>query len=270
MRIRSVRRARERARVREDNGRREKGKVVYVAALLTRCPGTHCEGSRKSAGQPRRRRERGGASCTAWSPKGRSDDDLSRNADGERSADGAHCFKFSFPFLVARASIPTALQVWTRHVHVHVYLPSRQDAQPQVPWRHNVGGAECGAHTHTNTTPQTSTNTGSIDQKGAGVSTYNKGSRRGCNGDGGALASAGQLDYHRYYALLARLCTTMQGANRQISERRYPQTAEIRLVHRQSEARKQHFQLCSRNIPRTPSLPVRPSILAAAPLYVSW
>jgi hypothetical protein len=31
-----------------------------------------------------------------------------------------------------------------------------------------------------------------------------KGSRRGCNGDGGALASAGQLDYHRYYALLAR------------------------------------------------------------------
>ena len=29
-----------------------------------------------------------------------------------------------------------------------------------------------------------------------------KGSRRGCNGDGGALASAGQLDYHRYYALL--------------------------------------------------------------------
>jgi hypothetical protein len=24
-----------------------------------------------------------------------------------------------------------------------------------------------------------------------------KGSRRGCNGDGGALASAGQLDYHR-------------------------------------------------------------------------
>jgi hypothetical protein len=26
----------------------------------------------------------------------------------------------------------------------------------------------------------------------------------GCNGDGGALASAGQLDYHRYYALLAR------------------------------------------------------------------
>ena len=34
------------------------------------------------------------------------------------------------------------------HVHVHVKLPSRQDAQPQVPWRHNVGGAECGAHTH--------------------------------------------------------------------------------------------------------------------------
>jgi hypothetical protein len=31
----------------------------------------------------------------------------------------------------------------------------------------------------------------------------------------------------------------------------------------------QHFQLSSRNIPRTPSLPVRPSILAAAPLYVS-
>jgi len=28
------------------------------------------------------------------------------------------------------------------HVHVHVKLPSRQDAQPQVPWRHNVEGAE--------------------------------------------------------------------------------------------------------------------------------
>ena len=37
------------------------------------------------------------------------------------------------------------------HVHVHVNLPSRQDAQPQVPWRHNVGGAECGAHTHGHT-----------------------------------------------------------------------------------------------------------------------
>ena len=36
-------------------------------------------------------------------------------------------------------------------VHVHVKLPSRQDAQPQVPWRHNVGGAECGAHTNTDT-----------------------------------------------------------------------------------------------------------------------
>jgi len=55
--------------------------------------------------------------------------------------------------------------------------------------------------------------------------TPDKGSRRGCNGDGGALASAGQLDfidYHRYYAVLARLCTTMQGAYRQISERRPP------------------------------------------------
>ena len=29
-----------------------------------------------------------------------------------------------------------------RDVHVHVKLPSRQDAQPQVPWRPNVGGAE--------------------------------------------------------------------------------------------------------------------------------
>ena len=29
----------------------------------------------------------------------------------------------------------------TRAVHVHVILPSRQDAQPQVPWRHNVEGA---------------------------------------------------------------------------------------------------------------------------------
>ena len=57
---------------------------------------------------------------------------------------------------------------------------------------------------------------------GAAGAEISKGSRRGCNGDGGALASAGQLDYHRYYALLARLCTTMQGANRQISERRPP------------------------------------------------
>ena len=28
------------------------------------------------------------------------------------------------------------------HVHVHVYLPSRQDAQPPVPWRHTVEGAD--------------------------------------------------------------------------------------------------------------------------------
>jgi hypothetical protein len=28
------------------------------------------------------------------------------------------------------------------HVHVHVQLPSRQDARPPVPWRHNVEGAE--------------------------------------------------------------------------------------------------------------------------------
>ena len=28
------------------------------------------------------------------------------------------------------------------------------------------------------------------------VEIVNKGCRRGCNGDGGALASAGQLDYH--------------------------------------------------------------------------
>ena len=27
------------------------------------------------------------------------------------------------------------------HVHVHVYSPSRQDAQPPVPWRHTVEGA---------------------------------------------------------------------------------------------------------------------------------
>ena len=27
------------------------------------------------------------------------------------------------------------------HVHVHVQSPSRQDAQPPVPWRHNVEGA---------------------------------------------------------------------------------------------------------------------------------
>jgi hypothetical protein len=43
--------------------------------------------------------------------------------------------------------------------------------------------------------------------------------------DGGVLSrggvSAGQLDYQCYYALLARLCTTMQGAHRQISEVRY-------------------------------------------------
>jgi len=30
-----------------------------------------------------------------------------------------------------------------------------------------------------------------------GVDCCTSGSRRGCNGDGGALASAGQLDYHR-------------------------------------------------------------------------
>ena len=28
------------------------------------------------------------------------------------------------------------------HVHVHVHLPSRQDAQPPVPWRHTVEGAD--------------------------------------------------------------------------------------------------------------------------------
>ena len=28
------------------------------------------------------------------------------------------------------------------HVHVHVHLPSRQDAQPPVPWRHPVEGAD--------------------------------------------------------------------------------------------------------------------------------
>jgi hypothetical protein len=33
-------------------------------------------------------------------------------------------------------------------VHVHVNLPSRQDAQPQFPLRHNVEGAVCGAHIH--------------------------------------------------------------------------------------------------------------------------
>ena len=33
-------------------------------------------------------------------------------------------------------------------VHVHVNLPSRQDAEPQFPLRHNVEGAVCGAHTH--------------------------------------------------------------------------------------------------------------------------
>ena len=27
-------------------------------------------------------------------------------------------------------------------VHVHVHLPSRQDAQPPVPWRHTVEGAK--------------------------------------------------------------------------------------------------------------------------------
>ena len=36
-------------------------------------------------------------------------------------------------------------------VHVHVKLPSRQDAHPQAPWRHNEGGARCGAHTHKHT-----------------------------------------------------------------------------------------------------------------------
>jgi hypothetical protein len=98
MRIRSVRRARERARVSEENGKREKGKV----ALLTRCPGTHCEGSRKSAGQPRRRRERGGASCTAWSPMFPRDDDDGTNRRRKENAVGARsiekAFKFGFPF----------------------------------------------------------------------------------------------------------------------------------------------------------------------------
>jgi hypothetical protein len=38
----------------------------------------------------------------------------------------------------------------------------------------------------------------SMDTKrGKWTNSQTKGSRRGCNGDGGALASAGQLDYHR-------------------------------------------------------------------------
>jgi len=36
-----------------------------------------------------------------------------------------------------------------------------------------------------------------IGSRPALARTHGKGSRRGCNGDGGALASAGQLDYHR-------------------------------------------------------------------------
>ena len=31
---------------------------------------------------------------------------------------------------------------WLRHGHVHVNLPSRQDARPPVPWRHPVEGAD--------------------------------------------------------------------------------------------------------------------------------
>ena len=36
-------------------------------------------------------------------------------------------------------------------VHVHDNLPSRQDAQPQVPWRPIVGGAKRGTHTQGHT-----------------------------------------------------------------------------------------------------------------------
>ena len=38
------------------------------------------------------------------------------------------------------------------HVHVHVHLPSRQDAQPPVPWRHIEEGADnTQTHSGTNT-----------------------------------------------------------------------------------------------------------------------
>ena len=40
------------------------------------------------------------------------------------------------------------------HVHVHVKLPSRQDAQPQVPWRHNVEGAKCELAVNQRTEPR--------------------------------------------------------------------------------------------------------------------
>ena len=33
------------------------------------------------------------------------------------------------------------------HVHVHVHLPSLQDARPPVPWRHTVEGADSTTHT---------------------------------------------------------------------------------------------------------------------------
>ena len=47
---------------------------------------------------------------------------------------------FSFPRNTTEKK-PTYL-VPRAHVHVHVHSPSRQDAQPPVPWRHNVEGAD--------------------------------------------------------------------------------------------------------------------------------
>jgi hypothetical protein len=63
------------------------------------------------------------------------------------------------------------------HVHVHVKLPSRQDARPQVPWRHNVEGARCGAHTHAQPKRATPNHTNTN-------STKNEGGRECQGGDG--------------------------------------------------------------------------------------
>ncbi len=76
-------------------------------------------------------------------------------------------------FLTSPPAYPPRVRVLcgTLHVHVHVNLPSRQDAQPQAPWRPSVGGAKCGAHAHGNThTRHTQTHTGSNRRRKGGGS----------------------------------------------------------------------------------------------------
>ena len=52
---------------------------------------------------------------------------------------GEHSFKVHFPVCLNNPTMVDARKV---HVHVHVQLPSRQDAQPPVPWRDTVEGAD--------------------------------------------------------------------------------------------------------------------------------